>query len=234
MPLAPETIDEAARFKIPAVERVLSFYRPAVHRLAVGLTGRDKAGAAVARRVLARSLDFARSWDDPSKVERWFYHQTILIARPYCANPPDTRKDALLPAGGKADPRSLAFVKALRSLPSQQREAWLLTQGEKLAPRPVATAMDCSVEASANHLLAAKRTLTDIAGDDYPALEARVLAAYAALTPTGDETLPLIRSTISRWIWPRRIKRITITIIILSLLAALAWTIWKYYPHVNL
>ena len=204
MPLDEDLLARAARFKIPAIEAVLT-----------------------------QALRFTATWDDPAKVERWFYHHTIQSTRPFADRPPDPRKDAILPQGASADVHALAFVKALRSLPAQQREAFLLTHGEQLGPRPVATAMDCSLDASANHLVVATRTLKEIGGADYPRLELAIATAYAALTPTGDETLPLVRSAINRHVWPRRIRRVGSALLILAMLGALAWAAWKVYPMID-
>ncbi|HEV7299072.1 MAG TPA: sigma factor-like helix-turn-helix DNA-binding protein [Tepidisphaeraceae bacterium] len=233
MPLDEEVISRAARFKIDAMEQVLTYQLPAVHRLAVALTGRRAAGSAVARQVLSRSLKFVHTWDAPETVERWFYHHTIQSTRPYADDPPDPRKDVLLLPGTTADLQAVAFVKALRSLPPQQREAYLLTHGEQLPPRPVATAMDCSLDASANHLVVATRTLKDIGGTEYPRLELSVATAYASLTPEGDETVSVARSAIRRHVWPRRIKRILSTALLLAIIAAIAWIVLKVRPTIE-
>ena len=234
MAITDELLARAARFDIAAVEDVLSHYRPAVHRLAAGLSGRAKTGAAITRQVLLQSLNFVAAWDDRAKVERWFYHHAILAARPYAERPPDPKVDTLLPAGAGNDPQALAFVKALRSLPHQQREALLLSVGEQLPPRSMATAMDFSLEASGNHLGNAKRTLRAIAGDSYLALELAVATAYASLTPAGDETLPLVRQTIKRHVWPRRLKFLASLVLLLAILVAIGWAVWKIYPRIEI
>jgi DNA-directed RNA polymerase specialized sigma24 family protein len=233
VPLDEALLARAAAFKIPAIEAVLTHYRPAVHRVAVALTGRHREGAAITRAVLMQAVRFARTWDDPAKVERWFYHHTIQSTRPFADRPPEPLKDALLPDGAASGPQAIAFVRALRSLPAQQREAFLLTHGEQLDPRPVATAMDCSLDASANHLVVATRTLKGIGGADYPRLELAVATAYASLTPAGDETLPLVRSAIRRSVWPPRIKRLVSALVMLVFLGALACAAWKVYPMID-
>ncbi len=234
MPITDELLARASCFDIPAVEDVLSHYRPAVHRLATALSGRAKTGAAITRQVLLKSLGFVETWDDVAKVDRWFYHQTIISARPYAERPPTTKADVLLPAGASADPPSLAFVKALRDLPHQQREAYLLTVGEQLSPRSMATAMDFSLEASGNHLGNAKRTLKSIAGDHHIALELAVATTYAMLTPAGDETLPLVRSAINRHVWPKRLKVLGALVLLIAVLGGLAWGIWTIYPMLDI
>ena len=233
MPLDEDIISRAARFKIDAMEQVLTYHRPAVHRLAVALTGRRAAGTAVARKVLARSLRFVHTWDAPETVERWFYHHTIQSTRPYAGDPPDPRKDVLLLPADMADLQAIAFVKALRSLPPQQREAYLLTHGEQLPPRPVATAMDCSLDASANHLVVATRTLKEIGGADYPRLESAVATAYASLTPEGDETVSVARSAIRRHVWPRRIKSLIGIALLVGFIAAGAWIAIKFRATID-
>jgi hypothetical protein len=98
----------------------------------------------------------------------------------------------------------------------------------------MATAMDFSLEASGNHLGNARRTLRSIAGNGYPALELAVATAYAALTPMGDETLPLVRSAIQRHVWPRRLKFAAALVLALAVLGAAAWGAWKIYPMLEI
>lgn len=234
MPITDDLLDRAAQFDIRAVEDVLSYYRAAVHRLATGLSGRTRSGATITRQVLLQSLNFVQTWHDAPTVERWFYHHTIIAARPYAERPPVPKADALLPTGASADPQALAFVKALRTLPPQQREAFLLTVGEQLSPRSMATAMDFSLEASGNHLGNAKRTLKTIAGDHYPSLELAVATAYASLTPAGDETLPLVRSAIGRHFWPKRLKLLGSVILLLIVLGGIGWAVWFLYPMLEI
>ncbi len=233
MPLTDELITRANTFDIPAVADVLTFARPAVHRITVGLTGDETLGSRLTKQILQNSLRFVESWRDAADVERWFHHQAILATRAYTELPPPSTRDALLPPKLANDPRAIAFIKALRSLSPQQREAWLLTHCEQMPPRPMATAMDFSLDASATHLAHAVRTLKSIAGDDYASLELAVATRYAALTPAGDETVSLVTRTIRRHVWPRRLKAIFTAVFVIGLLLALAWGVWKIYPMID-
>jgi DNA-directed RNA polymerase specialized sigma24 family protein len=234
VPLTDELVFLANAFDIRAVEDVLTDVRPAVHRLAVALTGNERLGGLLARRTLQQSLRFVQTWRDAADVQRWFYHHTILATRPYADRPPPPDRDALLPPALAGSPRAVAFVKALRGLSPQQREAYLLTHGEQLPPRPMATAMDFSLDASATHLAHAARTLRAIAADDYPALELAIATRYAELTPTGAETLSLVRKTIRRHVWPRRLKVFFAATLLIALLAGIAWVVWTFYPLIEI
>ena len=114
---------------------------PAAYRLAVGLTGRADAAAAVAARVLDRAATVAGRWRTPDQAGRWFVRYTVLTARGLMA--------------GTNDP-PLAW---LAPLTAQQREAVVLHHGLSLDLNRMAAAMDCSTRAAANHLVAAVKRL---------------------------------------------------------------------------
>ena len=111
----------------------------------------------------------------------------------------------------------------------QQREAYLLHHAEHLAMRQVAIAMDCSMDAAATHLIAARAALKNVAGADYERFSKQASNAYSKLTPTGDVELPAIEKRIRRFTWPRRIWRVVSPILALAILAALIWGAWRLY-----
>ena len=78
----------------------------------------------------------------------------------------DGNQDPLVARASFADPAYTAFVRAVRGLPEQQAEAYLLYHGERLNERLLGVAMDCSAAAAANHLQAATDALTAMSGGD--------------------------------------------------------------------
>ena len=162
MPVSAAIMVGARKLRSSAVGSLLEYYYPVVHRIAAGLCG-ETVSEEIADRVFARALPALSRWRDDSDADRWFYHFTVLESRRHdgCEIKPDP-----LLNGESVTPAFTAFVRALRSLPCQQREAILLNHGERLNPRFLAVAMDCSAQAAANHLRAATNEMSAIAGGD--------------------------------------------------------------------
>ena len=106
--------------------------------------------------MIRRSLRVLPKWRTGVVPENWFYHHTLLSARGFLARPPDPHQDLLVTAApAPKDPRDaapptgeialawvgpdeasyVAFVRALRNLPAQQAEAFILHHGERLNER---------------------------------------------------------------------------------------------------
>lgn len=165
MPVSEETFEAARRLSRPAVEAVLADSYPAVCRMSRALTGREGAARQLMSAVLKRSLRVLPSWRAGASPENWFYHHTVIAARQAPGAPPDAAHDLLVAAAGEAPREYIAFISALRKLPLQQREAFILHHGERLNERLLGVAMDCSAGAAAAHLNAAADSLNAIAGD---------------------------------------------------------------------
>lgn len=199
---------------------------PEMMRLAVLLTGREDVARNVIRFVLGRAVPAWATWEDDAARQAWFFHHTLLTTRRAQSLRPDPRDDTLLRGAG-GDIEYAAFVRALRELPFQQAEAWLLAEALDLDLRRSATTMDLSTTATGNHLEAARKTLSRLAGDRYPALLDRVRVAARDYAPEGLAPLPEIRSAVSRYLWPRRVRR-AVTILLLS---AVAYALWRVLPQ---
>ena len=194
---------DARKFRIAAVASLLESYYPTVHRLAYALCG-EQAAREVIQRVFSRALYALPKWRDDSTADRWFYHYTVLASR-NCSrehNAPDP-----LLNDEASDPGYAALIRGLRALPTQQREAIVLSHGEHLNFRYLAVAMDCSTEAAANHLRMATQALELIGGDKLAALLAIFSQAYRRLAPSPDAVRPMIRRRINRYLLPRRLRR---------------------------
>jgi DNA-directed RNA polymerase specialized sigma24 family protein len=209
----------ARKYRAAAVEPLLASYYPTARRIAYGLCGDGDAAERVLHRVFARALPALAKWRDESDADRWFYHFTVLESRRHLTNP--SARDPLLPADENAPvaPPYIAFLRALRSLPPQQREAIILTHAERLNPRYLSVAMDCSAEAAANHLRVATQHLEAITGNQLTPLLETLARTYKTLSPPKEFGQLHIRRRLNRYLLPRRI-RLAMWLMILS---AVAW-----------
>lgn len=229
-----ELQERARRLEPQAVEEILNVFYPIVYRIAVGLTGRPAAGEPVVRRIMRKAIDRMPRWTNDGDPQRWFSHHTVLAARRAAGEPPAPMDDALVTAGDPSPPAQyVAFIRALRRLPVQQREAILLHDAEQLDARSLAVAMDCSTEAASNHLASGRRELMATSGDELNRLLAAMRSAYHRLTPADDLALPLVKRVVRRVIWPRRIASVARAVIVLAALSAAIWAVWIYGPMLD-
>lgn len=226
MKIPDDLIREARTGDRQAVEALLTAVCPAVWRIAVGLTGSARAGSTVAKTVLRQSVRVMPDWHDGITPENWFYHHTVLATRPIDE---ERGEDVLRWAESQSDVASRAFLLALRGLPRQQREAFILRAGEHLNTRLLGIAMDCSASAAQVHLDAAESALRSLAGDDFGQMTSQIAAAYASLTPSRDRIAQIVGREASRGRRPEFsalfARRIAFLMILLSL--ALAGWHWR-------
>lgn len=223
-------IDDAMLYRAQQGDRsalvdLLAAAYPAVYRMAYALAGRPDVGHGIVHFVTAQAARRIDQWRDADAAQRWFYHHTVLTGRRAAHHQPEAMNDLLL--RGAADARYLAFLRALRGLSQQQREAFILNHGEHLNTRFLAVAMDCSTHAAEMHLAAADQALRKMSGDVYEAMVTRLSHAYSALAPDDQALRPTVRSIVRRSNWPRRLRRIAIGVIVLGMLAAGAWVAWR-------
>jgi DNA-directed RNA polymerase specialized sigma24 family protein len=230
MPLTEEILTDARALKAGALEALLaSGYAPA-RRIALALSGSDSVARAVAEHLARRSLRMVPRWQDPSSAENWFCHHAVLATRSVGAPAPEPQSDPLvLHAPSPADPAYVAFVRALRLLPVQQREAFILHHGERLNPRMLGVAMDCSTGAAATHLDAATLALRTVGGELADAMTEALARAYAALKAAQPDLRPAARVHIRRArrrFWARRIVRVAVLTLVLGALFAVGFILW--------
>lgn len=221
---------QAQRYDRDALEKFLTILYLPVQRMAYGLSGRDDVGRGVVRFMMKQGLSHLSLWRDAAMAQRWFYHHTILTTRRAARHQPTPKQEVLLQGPQKPDPAYEAYIRVLRGLPYQQREAFILHHGEKLDLRQIAIAMDCSTHAAQLHLQAAKDVLAPLAGDAFAALTDRLAQAYQRLTPAPDLIRLPIQRYVARSLWPRRIKRILATLLLLAALIA-GYYLWHRYGH---
>ena len=223
MPVSDQTLSEARSYRSRAIEALLAEHFPRVQRMAYGLSGREDVGRGIVRFVMTRAAHNLPRWRDPDAAERWFYHHTVLTQRRSTKHEPDPRGDLLLTMDPQPDAAYAAFVRAIRSLPVQQREAYILSHGEHWNVRLVAIAMDCSTSATDVHLKGAEQELSAVAGAAYPQFVQRFVNAYQRLTPTPESGGSAVSSYATRIVAPRRAKRWLMLFVLVALLAAAAW-----------
>jgi DNA-directed RNA polymerase specialized sigma24 family protein len=200
------------------LSRLLTEHYPLVHRVARGLCG-DAPAAAIEQKVFAKSLTQCEHWRDEDESRSWFLHHTILN----CRNIPSPAVISWL--GESAERIEIrAMLKAFLALPFQQREAFLLSRGEKMNLQQVAVAMDCSKTAAANHLSAAEKLLNLFAGPEADKMIGLLLSAYTAPPPPGNLIIPrTVRRSARRKFFRRLLK-----LILLLLVAAAIWWGWQH------
>ena len=230
MQLTEQILADARGLKPAALEALLAGgYAPA-RRIAHALSGSSEVGRAVAEHLVRRSLHLLPKWLDPSSPENWFCHHAVLAARSADASCPDPHADPLVVhAPPPLDPAYVAFVRAIRLLPVQQREAFILHHGERLNPRMLGVAMDCSTGAAATHLQAATAALRGVAGKGADALTAVLTRAYAALQAAQPDVRPAARVHVRRArrrLWARRVVRVTLFTLAFGSIAATGWILW--------
>lgn len=220
---------KARRSDRAAVETILADSYPAAHRMAHGLTGDARAGGIVARHVLRRAVVVMPRWRKGITPENWFYHHTLLVSREVAKTAPPPEHDLLVTAGPVGQPAYVAFVRALRGLPRQQLEAFLLNHGEKLNSRLLGVAMDCSAAAAANHLSAATDALQTIAGDEFPSLVAALDKTYGTLAPPEKAVRATVTEQTGAALWRIRIRRWFRRLFQLAILLAIGYAVWRWH-----
>jgi hypothetical protein len=192
----------------------------------MAICGREKRAKNTIRTVLRQSIKPMRFWNSEGEAGNWFLHHTILVARENAGTTPDPREDCLVQTLSNASPEHVAFVRALRLLPQQQREAFLLFRGEHLDPRRVAVAMDCSTGAADTHRLAAEKALADVTGETFDARSAELVRVYATLTPAEQLIVGDVAEICGR-VRTSKLARAIRFIFQLIILGAIIWFVWQ-------
>lgn len=229
-----ELLARAQGYKQDAVEMLFNMNYPVVWRIAHGLAGREDVARGVVKFVMKRALKQLPYWKDEGAPSRWFQHHTVLATRRASKHPPDLANDVLLTTAETRNAAYPAFVRAVRSLPLQQREAFILHHGERMNARYLAVAMDCSTDAANNHLRAASTQLQTVSAEFFDEFVHQMSRCYARTTPSELLIVPRIRNQYRLYIWPRRIARGIAWVALLSILAVAGYAAWKIYPLIDI
>jgi DNA-directed RNA polymerase specialized sigma24 family protein len=231
MSVTEELIERARHHDPDAARALLADRYPSVRRIALALTGSERTADEVVHGVLERSLRVMPTWRRGAGPENWFYHHKLFTARDVAGRqgPPDLANDPLVAHGPTNDPGYQAFIRALRGLPPQQAEAYLLHHGERLNERHLGVAMDCSANAAAEHLRAAGESLAQLIGPDLDGHTAHLTQGYARLAPVADaaeiQAGVHVQRLIRRRKW-RTIRKVVLALLVAALLAG-AYLVWR-------
>src|SRR3954451_15775723 len=230
MPADADVLRRARKGNLRAAIDVLSNCYPQVYRMAYALSGRDDVGRGVVRFIMRRGLRLLPTWNDDGDPDRWCQHHTVLTTRRAAKHEPDVAHDTLVRGAQTDNAYYAAFIRAIRALPTQQREAFILHHGEQFDVRALGIAMDCSQEAANQHLKEATRALSTLGGDYFATFTAQLAHTYKALTPSEELVLTNVSWDAKKYLWPRRIVRWIKLLIMAALITLVVLFIWKIYP----
>jgi len=230
MAVPDNVLERAQRGDQAACAALLAESYPSVVRMARALTADAKEAEWVVDFVLRRGAALLPTWRRGTMTQNWFYHHTLLAARERAAAKPapQPREDLLVANAPDASPEYVAFVRAVRGLPGQQCEAFILHHGEKLNSRFLGVTMDCSSSAAENHLNAANATLATIAGSSLGSFQVMLSRAYARLGPPAESVGPAVEPYARSYTRPLRLRRMVRRVILVVVLVALVWGAWHW------
>jgi DNA-directed RNA polymerase specialized sigma24 family protein len=228
--LTNEILAKARALNPAALGALLSSGYGAAHRISLALCGNERVAQAVANLLARRALVMLPRWRDASSPENWFVHHAVLTTRGANVPPPAPLLDPLVLHSGPSasDPAYVAFVRAIRQLHPQQCEAFILHHGERLNPRMLGVAMDCSTAAARMHLQVADEHLNAVSGGRGHELSAALTRAYAAMAAAMPPAEGEIRIQV-RWLrWRRFLRRLVRTFVTLLVLGGLGYGAWLF------
>jgi DNA-directed RNA polymerase specialized sigma24 family protein len=229
-----------------------------IYRISLALCGDRASAEAVVEKVLRMSGKISPRWETDEDARRWFMHYTVLSCRATNAENKNTGSE--LPRGARptaeppgsssylssgvtgneallslvTHPDSIAILRAIRQLPTQQREAFLLHHGEEMDLRQMATAMDCSSAAAANHLVGAVKSLKELHLVGIGEFTARLPALLRQLVPQDDALDAHLQNLIAKRWRRNRIWRIIIWVAWIILLSSIAFSLWWIWTRVEI
>ncbi len=229
--LDEDLVHNASSGQSEALSAVLCALYPSVSRIAIAISGSTERGLQLVKELIDQSLSAAPKWQDGLAPWRWFLHHLILNLRQRPGKP--SAVDPLLQfAAGKELPYN-AFLRAMRKLPPQQVEAFILRHGENLDERKLAIAMDCSTTAAANHLAAANQSLRLVASESFNERLEEFKTAYQNLSPDLQAVQLYISTRVRNFVVPRQTIRWTLRIFVLLLILAIAYFAWRAFVYMS-
>jgi DNA-directed RNA polymerase specialized sigma24 family protein len=229
--LTNETLAKARTLNPAALGALLSAGYAAAHRISLALCADEGVAQAVANLLARRALGMLPRWRDASSPENWFVHHAVLTTRGAKVPPlGQPQLDPLVLHSGAAaqDPAYVAFVRAIRQLHPQQREAFILHHGERLNPRMLGVAMDCSTAAARMHLQVADDHMNTVSGGRGHELGGVLARAYAAMAAAMPPAEGVLRIEVRRMRWRRFMRRFVRTLATLLVLGALGYCGWFF------
>lgn len=215
-----------------ALSAVICACYPSVCRIAIAIGGDTERGLALVHELVRQSIRASEQWQDAAAPWRWFVHHAILNLR---RNSTLAASDPLVQYSADKELPFVSFIRAVRKLPPQQTEAFILHHGEQFDARRLAVAMDCSTTAAANHLSAASAELKLVAAGEFDARLADFRTAYGNLSPDPEQVRTYVLSNVKARVLPRKALRwtkglvaIAVAIVVVLLIAYAAWKALGY------
>jgi DNA-directed RNA polymerase specialized sigma24 family protein len=212
----------------PSLPELLGSAHYRIYRIAVVLCGEPSRADEVVDTVLRQSVGISTKWRTQDDASRWFVHYTVLLSRQWASH---AGADALRRV--TSDPADTAIIHAIGQLPMQQREAFLLHHGEQMDLRQVATAMDCSTAAAANHLAAAAKSLQESVPTVLADFTPRLPGLLQQLLPPPHLLDAKLQQTLARHRRIRRLKLIGIWVYRAALLLTIGWLLWWIWQRID-
>jgi DNA-directed RNA polymerase specialized sigma24 family protein len=229
--LTNEILAKARAMNPAALGALLSAGYAASHRISLAICANEGVAQAVANLLARRALAMLPRWRDVSSAENWFVHHAVLTTRGANVPPPaEPLLDPLVLHSGPIaqDPAYVAFVRAIRQLQPQQREAFILHHGERLNPRMLGVAMDCSTAAARMHLQVADDHVNAVSGGHGHDLSAVLTRAYAAMAAAMPPAEGVLRIQVRKLRWRRFMRRVVRTFVTLLVLGGLGFGGWFF------
>ncbi len=195
-------------------------------RIAIVLTGNQKIAKDVTEKLLKQSTRIADRWQDDADVARWFARHTIILSRDLVQGHFDPASDPLITT--TADPTFQIILRTLRFLPQQHREAYFLAHGENFDLHQLASAMDCSTQAAANHLVAATTALAPVSAGRLNDFNSALPGFLVKLNPS-EQTLSIEIDRLIRKQPRSKLRIIALSLAIAIVAAALAYLVLRFY-----
>ncbi len=168
--ITDEDIAAARNGNTGAIERVYAQALEPCCRIATSIAGRHDVARSVLKTLVRRSTGQLEKWDYADEASAWFMHHTVILLREY-RKPISPDHDPLLhEIGGPDVVQYRAMINAIRALPEQQQEAFILHHAQRWNTRLCAVAMDCSNTAVEAHLSEANRQIQPLLGINFAAL----------------------------------------------------------------
>ena len=213
-----------------ALVTILRGYYPIVYRIAYLLAGDANSARDVTRKILRQSVRFALKWRDDAEALRWYAHHTLLASRLIS---PEINSSQLVRLPEWVDSPNSSWYAELMRLPRPQREAFLLHHAAGMDLRQLATAMDCSTQAAANHLVAAATAMKKSGEESLAQWTAVLPDALRRLVPPDEVIQVDVQRQIRRALWPGRIKRWVVMPIVWAGIFVAGFYLWRLWEMVE-
>jgi DNA-directed RNA polymerase specialized sigma24 family protein len=234
-----ELLDRVRSGDREAAEDLFAECHPPARRTLAALIGDDERAEKAVDELFRQARAVMRRWPESVDPVNWCYHRAVLAARRFGGGRHEDVADDPLVRALPIELRSpayLAMIRALRRLGGQRAEAFILHHGERLNPRLLGVAMDCSAAAAATHLSAADTHIRALTQDQFDQLTEHLRRAVVGLTPPPAVSRQFAQAQARAWAVKQAgigLGRLLRTLLLLSLLAGLVWAAVRWLPAIR-